>query len=797
MDQLVLDLRQTVRRLASRPAFVALAIATLGIGIGAPTTIFSVLDAVVLRPLPYPEPERLVFLFETTPQGGDFSTSEPNFLDFRRRNQSFVDLAAYRSDQLALVPPDGEPMRLSATLVTASFFDILGARPAAGRTLLAEDDLPDGEQTVAVLSHGLWQRSFGGDPAIVGTAVSLSGRPHQVVGVLEPDFDYPGDVDVWVPLRPRADANRANHQLDWIGRLRPGVSRDQAQADLATIATDLGQTYPESNRDWSVRCVSLRDAVVGPDLDRRMTVLLGAVGLLLMIACVNVSNLLLAQGLERRAELAVRSAMGASRAHLLRQLVGEGLCLAAAGAGLGLLLTSWAIPLVQTLNPGGVARLDEAVVDTRVFAFAAIVALASGVLFALLPALTVLSGNLVDSLRQGSRRLASGGRLREALVVVELALAMTLLLGATLLGRSFLHLLDTDLGIDTERVVAVPLALTAAHHDPETRLVFLRQLSDRLRALPGIERVSATNILPIGSGSTIMGVAVEGRDSTALGEGPAADWRAVRPGIFETLGVPILRGRRFQDSDLDAAQPIVVISAGLAERLLPGEDPIGQRLALWEDPERIHTVVGVAGDLNDTRLDGGPRLTVYFLDRGFWPWVTLLVRTPSDLAAISGPLRRVIRDVDPTLPVPSIETLEERRALAATPQRFTTAMMGAFSLTAAMLAAIGVYGLLSFLVASRAREIGIRLALGARQASVLGLILGRTMRLALGGIGLGIATALALHRTLESLLFETAPTDPTLYVSVATALVAVALLASLVPARRASRLSPVLALNSD
>ena len=797
MKQLVLDLRQTFRRLARRPAFLGLAVVTLGLGIGAPITIFSVLDAVVLRPLPYNDPERLVYLHETTPRGDDFSTSEPNFLDFRRGHRSFVDLAAFRTDHLAVAPPDGEPLRLFALRATASLFDLLGARTVVGRTFSAEEDLPGGDQTVAVLSHGLWQRSFGGDPAIVGQTISLSGRPHQVVGILEPAFDFPGDVDVWVPLRPRPDVNRSNHMLSWIGRLEPGVSYDQGQSDLAAIAADLAKTYPDSNRDWSVRLESLRDSTVGPDLDRRMAVLLGAVGLLLLIACANVSSLLLAQGLERRSELAIRSALGASRPHLMRQLVTESVCLSAAGTGLGLLLASWAIPLVQRLNPGGIARLDEAALDTRVLAFAAVIALVSGVIFGLMPALKVLSGNLIDTLRQGGRRVASGSRLRDTLVVVEVALAMTLLLGASLLARSFVQLLDSDLGIDTERVVAAPLTLTSARYDPEVRQAFFRQLEETLQAVPGIERVSATNILPIGGGSTVMGVAVEGRESTDLGEGPSADWRAVRPGVFETLGVPLQRGRRFQDSDLSGEPPVVIISEGLASRLLPGEDPIGQRLALWEDPERVSTVVGVVGDLNDTELGGGPRLTVYLPDQGFWPWMTLLVRTQVDLGSVVGPLRQAIWDIDPTLPVPNVETLEEHKAAAATPQRFTTALMATFSLVAALLAGVGVFGLLSFVVASRAREIGIRMALGARQSSVVGLILGRAMRLAIAGITLGVVAALALSRTLESLLFETATTDPVLYATVGLSLLAVALLASYIPARRASRLSPTLALSSE
>lgn len=797
MSQLTRDVRQIFRRFTHRPAFVLLAVATLGIGIGAPTTIFSVLDAVVLRPLPFSEPDRLVFLYETTPQGGDFAVSVPNFLDFQHRNHTFTDLGAYRGDQLAWVPADGEPTRLDTALVTASFFDVLDPTPALGRTFTAEEDRPGGDQTVAVLSHGLWQRSFGGDPQIVGTTVSLSGRPHQVVGVLEAGFDYPGDIDLWVPLRPSADASRGNHMLDWIGRLRPDVTPQQAEGDLMAIAADLGETYPDSNQGWGVRIEGLRDAIVGPDLDRRMVFLLGAVGLLLLIACVNVSNLLLAQGLERRSELAMRAAMGASRPRLMGLLVAESLSLSVAGAGLGLLLASWAIPLIKHLNPGSVARLDEAVLDARVFAFATVIALLTGIVFGLVPATRVLAGNLSDALRPSGRRVTSGSRLRDALVVVELALAMTLLLGAALLGRSFAQLLDTDLGIDTGQVVAVPLALTAAHYDPATRLAFFDQLGEKLEAIPGIERVSASNILPIGAGSTVMGIAVEGREPTQPNEGPSADWRAVHPGLFATLGVPLQRGRVLESADLTAEQPVVVISEALAERLLPGEDPIGKRVALWEDSERIHTIVGVVGNLNDTRLGSAPRSTVYFAEQGFWPWMTLLVRTGGEPTTLSGPVRQAIRDLDPTLPVPSIETLDERKTAAATPQRFTTALMTTFSVAAAILAAIGVYGLLSFLVASRAREIGIRMALGARQSSVQRLVLGRAIRLAIAGIALGTAAALALRRTLESLLFNTTATDPILIVAVAATLVVIALAGSYVPAYRASRVSPTVALSND
>ncbi len=797
MSPFVNDLRQMTRRLTRRPAFVVLVVATLGIGIGASTTIFSVLDAVVLRPLPYPQPEELVYLYEMTPQVGDFAVSEPNFLDYRRLNQTFTDLTAFRSDELALVPTDGEPIRLPAARVTAPFFDLLGARTVAGRTFLPEEDVPGGDQSVVVLSHGLWQSSFGGDPDVVGTTIMLSDRPHEVVGVLEATFDLPEAVTVWVPLRPRADANRANHHLEWIGRMRPDVSHEAAQRDLAAIATRLGEMYPETNEGWGVRFTSLREAIVGPDLARRVVVLLGAVGLLLLIACANVSNLLLARGLERHSELAIRSAMGASRGHLLRQLVTESVALAVAGAGVGLLFAVWAIPLVQRLNPGGVARLDEAVLDARVFAFAAVLGVVCGMVFGILPAAKVLSGNVIDTLRTSGRRVSSGGRFRDALVVVELGLATTLLIGATLVGRSFVQLLDTDLGIDTERVVSVPVALTSARYEAEDRQAFFARLEESLRAIPGIEQVSATNIQPIGGGSTVMGIAVEGQAPVAPNSGPSADWRAVRPGIFETLGVTLLRGRGFQAGDLTSEERVVVISDRLARRLLPEEDPIGRRLALWEDRDRMATVVGVVSDLNDTRLDGQARATVYFADQGSWPWMTLLVRTQLDIGSLAEPLRQAIWRVDPTLPIPVMQTLDERKVAAAAPQRFTTALMSSFSVTAVILAAIGVYGLLSFVVASRARELGIRMALGARRNTVLRLVLGRAFRLTMGGIALGVVAALGLGRTLESLLFETASTDFGLIAAVSVALMAVAMLASALPAYRASRLSPTVALSSD
>lgn len=796
MSHLSRDLRQSVRRFGRRPAFVILVVATLGIGVGASTTIWSVIDAVIFQPLPYPDPERLVAAYEVTPGGDDFALSEANFIDFERGQRSFEDMAAFRGDELALTTPDGEPIRLFAARVTPSFFDLLGARARRGRTVTSDETRTGGEQTVAVLSHEVWQRSFGGDPSVVGTTISLSDRPHVVIGVLEPDFDMPPSTEVWVPLVPRADAPRGHHDLTWIARLAPGIGLGRAQEDLATVARGLGETYPDTNRDWSVRLQPLRDAIIGPDLGRRMAVILGAVGLLMLIACVNVSNLLLAQGLERRSELALRAAMGASRPRLLRQLMTESLALATAGAGLGLLIASWAIPLIQRFSPGGVARLDEAAIDGRALIFATVVAASTGVVSGLIPATRVLAGDLSLTVRDG-RPATAGGRLRDALVVTELALAMTLLLGATLLGRSFIQLLDADLGIETNRVIAAQLTLPGSRYTPEQRVDFFRRLDERLRAMPAIEQVSATNILPIAGSSTVMGIAVEGRPGATALEGPTADWRAVRPGIFETLGVPLLRGRGLRDADIDAAEPVVVISESLANQLLPSQNPIGQRLALWEDPERVHTVVGVVADLNDIQLQGESRQTVYFPDNGGWPWMTLLVRARSDVAILADPLRQAIWEIDPNLPVPAIESLDERKSEAAAPQRFTTALMTAFSVVASLLAAIGVYGLLSYLVTGHAREIGIRMALGAQRANVLGLILGRATRLTFLGIVLGTGTALALNRTIESLLFETAPTDPVIYLVVACGLFAVALAASLLPARRASRLSPTLALNGD
>lgn len=791
------DLRQLARRLTRRPTFVVLVVCTLGIGVGASTTIFSVLDAVVLQPLPFSEPDRLVALQEVTPQGGDFSASEPNFLDYQRLNESFAHLGAYYDDELSLVAGDGQPLRLRARRATASYFEVLGLRPRAGRTFTAEEDVPGGEQSVAVISDGLWHRVFGREPEVVGRTIDLAGRPHQVVGVLEPGIEAVIAVDVFVPLRPSSEAQRSNHMLEWIGRLATGVTPEAAQRDLSRIAAELGDRYPDSNRDWGVRFDPLREAVVGRDLDRRMAVLLGAVGLLLLIACANVSNLMLAQGLERRNELAVRTAMGASRGRLLRQLTLESTLLSVAGAGCGLLFASWALPLVQRFDPGNVARLDTASLDTRAFAFASLIAVACGLIFGLIPAWRVLSGNLIDATGGSGRRIAAGSRLRDVLVIAELALATTLLLGATLLGRSLVQLLDTDLGIETERVVAVPISLTGARYDGDVRKAFFGQLEEAILALPGVEAVSATNKLPIGRGSTIMGVAVDGRASTPLGEGPSADWRAVRPGIFATLGVPITQGRAFVAADLDPDARVVIISASLAEKLLPGENPIGARLALWEDPERVNTVVGVAANVNDTEIGDALRRTVYFPDQGFWPWMTLLVRTGLPTETIAEPLRRAIWAIDPTLPIPTIETLDERKKAAVTPQRFTATLMGAFSLTAALLAAIGIYGLLSFVVTSRAHEIGIRMALGARQPNVLSLILRRAMHLTSIGIGLGLLAALALTRTVESLLFETAATHPATYLSVTVAIGAVAFLASYLPAWRASRLDPIQVLGRE
>jgi predicted permease len=792
------DLGYALRQMWKAPVFTLIAVLTLALGIGAATAIFSVADAVVLRPLPFPEPDRLMRLWETNPQTDSFSVSDPNYLDWRTANRSFSDMAAIRFTTLSLVG-DGEPVRLTAAAATASLFPLLGARPLLGRTFLPDEDRPGGGTQVAVLSHRLWQSRFGADPTVVGRSLQLEGRSYRVIGVMPAGFAFPDWAELWIPLAPGTNADRTDKWLDVIARLKPGVTVEQARADLGAIARRLEELHPDSNRTWGVRIIPFQEWLVGPQITRTVLVLFSAVGLLLLMACVNVSNLLLARATVRGREMGLRAALGAGRARLVRQLLTESVLLAGCGAVAGLGVAHGAVRLLRAFGPADVPRLSEVSLDGRVLAFTLAVALVTGLLFGLAPALQASRTDLHALLQQGGRAaLAVGRRLRDALVVGELAMAMLLLIGAGLMIGSFLRLQQAGTGFDPDGVLTVQLELPEAEYPDERRSLFFNEALARISGLPGVRAAGATNTAPFGSFSPSIEFVVEGRESRGPEDFLSADWRSVTPGFFRALGIPLLRGRLLTEADRAGAPDVVVISQTMADRLWPGDDPIGRRI-LWggEDGGTL-TVVGVVGDIRDLDIAEDARQILFLPYQQIpWPQMTLLIKAAGAPSGLAAAIRREIRGLDGDLPIPEVRPLRQSVSDAVAEPRFRMFLFGVFAAAALGLAVVGVYGVMTFAVAQRTREIGVRLALGAQPWSVVGLVLRRGLLLTLLGIGLGWAGAFALTRFLASLLYGTAPTDAVTFAAVALLLAGVATVAGYLPARRAAAIDPRLAFSAE
>lgn len=793
------DLGYALRQMRKAPVFTLIAVLTLALGIGATTAIFSILDAVVLRPLPFPEPDRLVHLWETNPQTDSFSVSELNYLDWRKGNRSFTDMAAYRYASLSLVG-DGEPVRLDGLAVTASFFPLLDARPFLGRTFLPEEDRPGGTTHVVVLSHALWKSRFGGDPGVVGRRLRLEGNLFTVVGVMPAGFDFPSGALLWIPLVPGTNQNRADKWLDVLARLKPGVSLEQASSDLDALTLRLAEQYPDTNRTWGGRMVTFPEWIVGPQITRALLVLFGAVGLLLLMACVNVSNLLLARATVRGREMGLRSALGAGRARLIRQLLTESVLLAGCGALAGLGVAHGAVRLLRAFGPQGVPRLGEVSLDGRVLAFTVATALLTGLLFGLAPALQASRTDLYALLQQGSRAaLAAGRRLRDGLVVGELAMAMMLLIGAGLTIGSFLRLQRVDTGFDPEGVLTVQVELPSTEYPPERRNIFYSEVLTRIAGLPGVRAAGATNTAPFGSFDPHINFAVQGRAPQGPGDFNSAAWRSVTPGFFRAMGIPLRRGRLLTEADRAETPGVIVISQTMADSIWPGEDPIGRRILWGGDSNGFPlTIVGVAGDVRDMGIAEVPESVIYLPSQQVaWPQMTLMIKTSGASAGLAAAIRREIRAVDGNLPIPEVRPLQQSLSSAVAEPRFRMFLFGAFAAAALVLAIVGVYGVMAFAVAQRTREIGVRLALGARPWSVVGLVLRRGLLLTLIGIGLGWAGALGLTRFLASLLYGTAPTDAVTFSAVALLLAAIATAAGYVPARRAAAIDPRLAFSAE
>ncbi|HEY9479516.1 MAG TPA: ABC transporter permease [Gemmatimonadaceae bacterium] len=809
IENVLQDARYALRALRRTPGFTVVAVLTLALGIGATTTIFSVVNAVVLRPLPFQDPGRLVRVWDTNPHGGDFSTSDATYLDLRERNRSFVEMAAFSDTRRSLVltglcardSGDCEPERLQSAAVTASIFPLLGAAPSLGRTFTTMEDRPSGDSRVVLLGYDLWVHRFGSDPRLLGRGITLDGQSYTVVGVMPAGFAFPSPAELWVPLVVDRRRDRDEHDLTVIGRLGPGMTLDRASADLQRVAGELGTEYPRTNADWGVRVVSFSDWMIGPQLERAVFVLLGAVGFLLLMACANIANLLIARGSARQAEVGVRAALGASRARLAGQFLTESVLLALIGAAAGLGIASWATALVRTLGPANIPRLRDVGMDAQVLGFTLILALGTSIIFGLAPALQISRVELQATLRQGARGAIPRGRtrIRSVLVVVQIALAMVLLVGAGLMFGSFLRLQSVPVGFDASNVLTVPLQLPEERYADETRQAFFESVRARIASIPGVQYVGATSTDPLRQWGFSNDVTPEDRAAEAPAGGfMQAGWRSVTPGFFRAMGIPLLQGRLLTDADGAGGTQPVVITRSMASRLWPDDDPIGKRLFWGGTDGAPHTVVGVVGDIRDVQLDADPA-PLLFLPYGEVPvpGMTLVIRTAGDPASVAGAVRREINAEDRELPLPEVSSLAESRSAAVAEPRFRMLLLAGFAAAALLLATVGIYGVMAFAVAQRTREIGVRIALGAHTRRVFALVLRQGMVLAGIGVIVGLAGSLAVTRFLQSLLFGISATDPVTLVAVALLLGAVTLIGAYLPARRAARIDPIVALREE
>jgi len=808
MQTLFQDLRYGARMLLKNPGFTVVAVIMLALGIGANTTIFSVVNGVLLKPLPYREPEQLIRLFESSKSQPKFPMARGNFQNFREENATLAGLALYTRQDLEL-SLDDRPERLNALAVTAGFFDLLGVAPMLGREFGREDEKPK-NNSVVILSHALWQRRFKGDRGIIGKAVILSGQPFTIVGVMPPGVQHVGGdyrsmphgetVDLWGPLELPPQAERYSHFCNAIGRLKPGVSLGQATADLNVIAGRLAQQFPNTNQGWRISIKPLHEEISG----RARTTLLalfGAVFFVLLIACVNVANLLLARATAREREIAVRAAVGAARGRIIRQLLTESLLLAVAGSAAGIMLAKWAINALRTLGPEQLPRLQAVSIDGLILLFTIGVTLITGLLFGLAPALQAGKVNLNQLLKEG--RGSGGGqrrRLRDALVITEVALALALLAGAGLLIRSFWKLQQTDPGFNPEQVLTASLDLPSARYGESSKRAALQQrLLERLAALPGVQSAGLTSDLPWTGYDENAGPTIEGKTFPTNDE-TSARYHYVSSDYFRTIGVPLIAGRFFNSNDRLDTQPVVLINRSMAERYWPGENAVGKRFTFSSQPKEKDwfTVVGVVGDVKDFPHSTAAVPAFYWATMQETPGQFILaVRSTADPLNLVEAVRHEVRALDKDLPLADVKPLGTIAETAVAGRRFTLWLVGFFATIAMVLAAIGIYSVLSYLVAQRTHEIGIRMALGAQLGDVLKLVIGQGMKLVLLGLALGIGGALALTRLIKGLLFEVSATDPLAFALAAALLAVMALLACYIPARRAAKVDAMIALRCE
>src|SRR5688572_2748464 len=803
------DIRYSIRVLLKNPAFTVTALLTLALGIGVNTAIFSVVDSVLLRPLPMNDADRVVSVWEHNLRAGvDRNEMAPaNYFDLRNQNQVFEGVGAFGDLSMNLTGA-GEPEQLDARIVTANVFSLLGVKPALGRTFSPEEDQP-GLHRVVVLSDGLWRRRFNSDPGIVGRNITLNAESFTVVGVMPPDFFFPvREGELWRPwaMQPEEASGRGDHYVRTIARLKPGVTIEQANAEVERISARLSNEYPRTNEGLGFLVSSFHEDYVG-NLCTPILILFGAVALVLLIACANVANLLLAQATSRRREMGISIALGAGRIAIIRQLLVESLLLAGAGGLLGALGALWGVQWLSKLVPESLSKLQSVSIDTRVFVFTLGVTVLTAVVFGAVPAFHASRSKPGETLNEVGRDAAGGmsGRyVRRVLVVAEVALAVVLLVGAGLLIRSFQRLRNVDPGFRTDNLLTMRMVLPSSKYSkPEQRRAFYDELLRRVDELPGVESAGIISFLPLSFSGMNFSFSIEGRPAPNDMELPLAVYRVISPDYFRTMGIPLQRGRFFESRDTVDAPPVIVVNRRLAEQFWPGEDPTGKRLKIGpaDSPNAWTTVAGVVGDVRQSGFYEEQKFELYVPyaqeRRGFVAPRDLIVRTTGDPSRLAGAVREAVWAVDKDQPISNVRTMDQVLAASVARERFQMLLLALFATLALVLACIGLYGVISYAVVQRTHEIGVRIALGAQSADVLRLVINQGMLLTLIGLVIGIAGAFAVTRVMTEMLFGVTATDPLTFAGVPVLLVAIAFLACYIPARRATNVDPLVALRYE
>ena len=811
MQTFLQDFRYAIRAMASNRAFTVVAVLVLALGIAANTVIFSVVNAVLLRALPFPDADRILMVFESDLQRHtEEAIAGANFIDWRDQNHVFESIATYREESFNLTGAD-RPERVPGVIATAAIFPALGVKPMLGRVFQTEDENRGGGR-VAVISRNLWERRFAADPNVAGQKLTANGEPLIVIGVMPGEFTFPEQAELWIPpkqvvpehvLTPNVNmaTNRDSHYLAAIARMKPGVTFAEAKTDIDAVAARMAELDPNNNMGRGAKLVSLRENEVG-DIRATLLVLFGAVGFVLLIACANVANLLLARATTRQKEIAIRTALGATRSRLIRQLLTESIALSIAGGGLGLLLAMWGIHSIAAILPAGIYGAKNIGIDGMVLGFVLIVSLTTGLVFGLVPALQATKSDLNESLKEGGRGGTAGARRNRArglLVVSEIALSLVLLIGAGLMIRSFIRLEQVNPGFDARNVLTMRLTLPSAQYtDIRKRASLFQQVISRIQALPGVESAAAISRLPLTPGNSGRGLVIEGVQPDSSGNGPTADYRVISPDYFRTMGISLLKGRVFTERDNTQSSDSIVINRTMAERYWAGEDPLGKRVQVGINGNPTLQIIGVVEDVKHLGLDSKARPEVYVpYEKDPWPFMTVVVRGSSDPKILAGAMRSEVWAVDGDLPIPDIKTIEQLLSDSVARRRFNMLLLAIFGGVALVLAAVGIYGVMSYSVTQRSHEIGIRMALGARQSDVLKLVVGQGMTLAFIGVGIGLVAAFALTRVMASLLYSVGATDPLTFAVISVLLTGVALGACFVPARRATKVDPMVALRYE